>query len=129
MSTHKLILYKELSFNVMAILFHVHNQLGNKYQEKHYQKAVEALLIEQEIPYQKELKAQLLFHGKPLGHYFLDFVIDSAIVLELKAKPFIEREDSMQVYSYLKASGLKLGILANFRTNKLTYRRIINLHS
>lgn len=126
MNTNGHILYKELSFRLMAIVFSVHNQLGRNLQEKQYQKAVEQLLKEQDIPYKKELNSTLTFHGVPIGQYFLDFLIDNSIVLELKTKPALETSDIRQVLMYLKSTGLSLGILVNFRTNRVTYRRIIN---
>ena len=122
----KYILYKDLSYKVMDILFTVQNQLGNNLQEKHYQKAVEQLLKENKLVYQKELKADLKYHGAFIGKYFLDFLIEKSIILELKAKPEIEADDIRQVYSYLKVTGLALGILANFRPKRLIYKRIVN---
>lgn len=118
--------HKELSYQLMSIAFTVHNELGSNLQEKHYQRAVEQLLKEQKLHFQKELHVPLEYHGANIGHYFLDFLIENAIVLELKAKPAFESDDVRQVFAYLKRTGLALGILINFRTKRLTYRRIIN---
>ncbi len=110
----------------MSILFSVHNQLGNNYKEKQYQLANEQLLNENHLAYKKELQAKLSFREKEIGRFYIDFVIEEKIVLELKAKPYLEPDDIRQVYSYLKTTGLQLAIIANFRTSRLTYRRIIN---
>ncbi|KKR59777.1 MAG: hypothetical protein UT99_C0024G0001, partial [Candidatus Curtissbacteria bacterium GW2011_GWA2_40_31] len=61
-----------------------------------------------------------------IGKYFLDFLIEDKVILELKATPRFNREDFRQVSAYLKAKDLKLGILANFRGDKLVYKRILN---
>lgn len=126
MNANSQILYKELSYKLMSLVFSVHNQLGSNLQEKQYQKAIEQLLKEEHIPFKKELPATLTFHNSSIGHYFLDFLIDNSIVLELKTKPILEASDIRQVLTYLKTTGLSLGILVNFRTKRVTYRRIIN---
>ena len=120
------LVYPELSYKLLGVCFDVHTELGGKYQEKYYQRAVEIRLQELNIPYKKELVVDLEFSGKKIGKYFLDFVIDGKIVLELKAAPGFLRSDFRQVSAYLKAKNLKLGILINFRGAKLTYKRILN---
>lgn len=125
-NNNKDLVYPELSYKLVGILFKVHRELGGKYQEKYYQRAVERLLQEEGLPYKRELQVDLKFKGAKIGKYFLDFVVDNKIVLELKATPFLHPEDFRQVLGYLKAHKLKLGILANFRGPKLVYKRILN---
>ena len=120
------LIYPELSYKVMGILFKVHNKLGSSRQEKHYQRALEIELLDQKIPFDREKKIKLLYKENPIGDYFLDFVIGGKIILELKAKDFYTSKDINQVISYLKTLGLPLGILVNFRSERLKYRRIIN---
>jgi len=120
------LVYPELSYILMGILFEVHNKLGTKYQEKHYQKAIEIKLKELKIPYQREVKVEIEFGHENLGDFFLDFIIDNKIVLEIKKVWQITQDDIKQVLRYLKATKLKLGIIANFRHKRLEYRRIIN---
>src|SRR3989344_5971847 len=110
----KEILYPELSYMLMGILFEVHNKLGNKFQEKHYQKAIETKLKQLKIPYRKEEKIEVEFEGEKLGDFFLDFLIHNKIVLETKTVPVITAGDTKQVLRYLKAKGLRLAIIANF---------------
>jgi GxxExxY protein len=110
----------------MGILFEVHNKLGTKYQEKHYQKAIEIKLRELKIAHERELAIKVEFCKEELGEFFLDFVIDKKIVLEVKRIWKITQNDVKQVLRYLKATGLKLGIIANFRHSRLEYRRILN---
>ncbi|HVF69132.1 MAG TPA: GxxExxY protein [Xanthomonadales bacterium] len=120
------LVYPELSFKLVGILFEVHNELGNRYQEKYYQRAVEIAFKKQKIPYKKELEVSLTFDNESIGKYFLDFLIDDKIVLELKVKPILTKTDYKQVRAYLNSSKLKLGILANFYGNSLEYERILN---
>lgn len=97
----------------MGILFNVHNQLGNRYQEKYYQRAVEKGLRITGLSYKKEIAVDLTFNRETIGKYFLDFVVEGKVVVELKAVPRLQPKDFTQV-------------LANFRTEELTYRRILN---
>jgi len=125
MDTNKLI-YPELSYQIMGMLFQVHNELGNKYQEKYYQRAVELELKKNKINFQKEVLVDLMYNGEKIGKYFLDFLIENKIVLELKTIDRFKISDYKQVSAYLKSKDIKLGILANFRTEQLTFKRIIN---
>lgn len=123
--TNKLI-HPELSYMLMGILFEVHNKLGTKYQEKHYQKAVEIKLKELKIPYQREAQLVVKFGEEDLGEFFVDFIIDGKIILELKKVWKITADDIKQVLRYLKTAKLKLGIIANFRHKRLEYKRVVN---
>ena len=120
------VIYPELSYLLMGILFEVHNKLGTKYQEKHYQKAVEIKLKELNVPYKREVKVKIEFGNEELGKFFVDFVIDNKIVLETKKVWKITQDDIKQILRYLKATNLKLGIIANFRHKRLEFRRVLN---
>lgn len=120
------LVYPELSYRIVGILFEVHNRLGGNYEEKYYQRAVEKLLALNKLTFNKELKADISFEGDRIGKYFLDFLVEDKIILELKAVPRVLPIHFRQVRSYLKVKNLQLGILANFRGSKLTYKRILN---
>jgi GxxExxY protein len=100
--------------------------MGNKYQEKYYQRAVALGLKQSNLEHEREAVANLTYKGEKIGKYYLDFVIENKIVLELKATPQFKRIDFKQVRAYLKAKNMRLGILATFRGEKLVYKRILN---
>lgn len=120
------IIYPELSYKIVGMLFEVHTKLGNRYQEKYYQRAIESEFKNNKIIYSKELAVDLMYGKERIGKYFLDFLVEDKIILEIKAVPHFKISDYKQVSAYLKSKNIKLGILANFRTEKLTYKRIIN---
>ena len=120
------IIFPELSYLLMGILFEVHNKLGTKYQEKHYQRAIEIKLKELKIPHERERRVSVKFGKENLGEFLIDFVIDNKIILEVKKVWRISQDDIKQVLRYLKATNLKLGIIANFRHKRLEFRRVIN---
>ncbi len=120
------VIFPELSYKIVGLLFEIHTELGNRYQEKYYQRALEVKLKKNEIPYVKEIPVGLEIDGEKIGKYFLDFLIDDKIIVEFKVKPAFSRNDFQQVLAYLKATDLKLGILVNFYGNSLEYKRILN---
>ena len=122
------IIHPELSYRVMSILFKVHNLLGPSYQERYYQRAIEKELKDQRIPYKKETVVSINYGDTKIGEHALDFIVDNKIILEIKTVPGEDFSSTHQILSYLKSSGLKLGIIANFRAPRLLYRRIVNPH-
>ena len=131
MSANKLtnnakIVYPKLSYEIVGLLYDVHNQLGNRYQEKYYQRAVEVKLKGKKISYKREIEVDLTIDNEKIGKYFLDFLVDSKVVLELKVKPILTKNDYRQIRAYLQSCNLKLGILANFYGESLEYKRVLN---
>lgn len=119
------IIEKELSYKVMGVLFDVHNKLGGEYQEKYYQRAVAKAFKKERIKFEEQIKVDLEFDKEKIGKYYLDFLIENKIILEIKAAPRLKPIHFRQVRAYLKAKNLELGILANFRGPKLTHKRIL----
>ncbi len=120
------IIYKELSYEIVGALFDTFKNLGSNYQEKYCQRAVEKYLIKRKIPFKREFPVEIVVEDEHIGRHFLDFLIDDSIVLEIKKGNKQNMSDIKQVLMYLKTTGLKLGILAYFGSNGVTYKRIIN---
>jgi GxxExxY protein len=121
------ILYPELSYQIVGILFEIYNQLGPGYQERYYQKAISSTLRAFNLPFREQVLITFTFNTKEITNGFIDFVIDNKIILEIKKGERFFKSNIDQIYSYLKVSGLKLGILANFTKRGLQFKRIINL--
>jgi GxxExxY protein len=120
------LLYPELSYAIVGILFDAHQQLGNRLQEKYYQRAIAAGLGLAKIPFREQVSTPLRFHGVSIGSYVIDFIIDDKIALEIKAVDRIGLPEYRQARAYLAAFNLQLAILANFRPTSLEFRRILN---
>ena len=120
------LIYPKLSYDVMGILYAVQNKLGSGLLEKHYQKAIEIELINKKIGYEKEKYVRLEYEGELIGKYFVDFVVDSKIVVEVKATRDYSRLAYKQAYSYLRQLQLPLAIVVNFHGDKLRSKRIVN---
>jgi len=120
------IVYPELSYFIVGKLYYIYNFLGFGYRERTYQKALEDELIKNKVSYKKELYGKINYNNKTITRYFLDFLIDDRLVLEIKVANDFYRSHISQVLSYLKARGLKLGILAIFTPEGIKIKRILN---
>ncbi|PIS40494.1 MAG: GxxExxY protein [Candidatus Kerfeldbacteria bacterium CG08_land_8_20_14_0_20_43_14] len=122
------LVYPELSYKIIEILFEVFNELGPGLQERYYQSAIAVRLKQIDLPYAQEVRVPLDFKSSNIGSYFLDFLIDGKVILEIKRGSRFLRQNIDQVVGYLKASKKKLGIIANFTNNVVKYKRILNLY-
>ena len=120
------LLYSDLSYLINGVVFETYNELGFGYQEKYYYRAIKNRLVEKGLKVQEQLVAPLVSAGKSIGRYYLDFLIDNKIVLELKVANQVYPKHLKQVLGYLKANNLKLGILAVFTKDGVIIKRIIN---
>jgi GxxExxY protein len=110
----------------MEVVFEVHNRLGPGYPEEIYQRAVVYELRVRSIPFEEQKVIQVVYKGQNLGTYRLDLVVDGKIIFELKAVSALNDVFKQQLLSYLKATGLRLGILINFGASRVEYVRIAN---
>ena len=120
------VVYKELSFKIIEACFEVHNILGPGYSEKIYEEALSKELRDRGIGYERQKLVEVYYKGEKIGEYRLDLVVENKIILELKAVSELSNIFEAQLLSYLKAAGMKLGILVNFGSKKVVYRRIVN---
>jgi GxxExxY protein len=120
------IIFKDESYLLMGICMEVHKELGMGFKEVLYKDAIEIELKERKIHYKREREFRIEYKGKVLPHkFYADFVIDDSIILEVKSASFIVNNFVAQTINYLKASGLKLGIIANFGEKSFTYKRVV----
>ena len=120
--TTKNIIYKDLGYKVGGIFYKVQDTLGLYAREKQYGDLLEKLLKEEKIDYEREKLISKT--GDDINK--ADFIIENKMIVELKAKPFLTREDYYQVQRYLEFANLLLGIIVNFRQKYLKPKRIIN---
>jgi GxxExxY protein len=120
------ILFKEESYKIIGACFEVHKILGHGFKEAVYKDALELELIKLEIPFIREKPFTITYKEQKLKHYFVaDFVIYDTIILEIKIGNYIGDPYIKQTLNYLKASGLKLGMVINFGTPSLEYQRVL----
>jgi GxxExxY protein len=109
------LLYESESYKIIGACFEVYREKGCGFLEPVYQECMEIELRLQGIPFVAQRPLELEYKGTPLrSKYEPDFVCFDRIILELKAGTELTDEHRAQVQNYLKATGLKLGLLVNF---------------
>ena len=121
------LLYPELSYLIIGCAFDVYNSLGSGYHEKYYQRALIEAFTEKGITFQTEISFPLRYKERIIGRKRLDFLIDSKVVVELKKGNAFSKTHIDQVLEYLQTQHIKLGILINFSSQGVVFKRIINL--
>ena len=122
------LLYKELCYKVVGYAYSVYNELGSGLKEKVYGNAFEELLKENSINYSRELYSPIVFKDKIVAKNFLDFLIDDSLVVELKVGSNDFKGVCNQVFNYLRAKDLKLGLIIRFTREGVRVKRIPNLY-
>lgn len=120
------VLYPELAYKIMEIAFEVHNGLGPGFTEDIYERAFILELTARNIPFAQQKPVEVYYKDQLMGIYRLDLVIDEKVIVELKAITALADIHKQQLLSYLKATGLRLGILINFGTTRVQHFRIAN---
>ena len=123
------ILYPDLSYRIIGVVFNVYNELGYGYQEKIYQRSIGEGLKTANISFEEQVPFNIKFKDNKIGSYFLDFLIEDKIILEVKKDDRFSKSNIEQLSAYLKASNLKLGILVNFTKRGLLFKRVVNINS
>lgn len=107
-------------------MFKIHNQLGRFRTENDYGDAIEAELRNKKLIYEREKRLPASFAGEKEGRHRVDFFIEDKIILEIKTKRFLTREDYYQIRRYLSVLRIKLGLLVNIQSEYLKIKRVIN---
>lgn len=116
------IVEKELSYKLVGIFFEIQKELGRFCRERQYADILEKKLLESKLSFKREFPIEI---GERKSN-FADFLIENKILIDLKAKPFIEKEDFFQTKRYLKVSGIELGLIVNFQDRYLKPKRVLN---
>lgn len=108
----------------MDAVFEVHNTLGPGFTENIYEEALAKELNSRKLKFTRQKNIKVFYKGEEIGEYKLDMVVEDKIILELKAVSAMNELFESQLISYLKATGMKLGIIINFGTKRVSYKRI-----
>lgn len=123
----KALVYANEAYQIQGALFDVYNTLGAGFLESVYQEALELELQHRNIPTTSQKELTITYKGQTLKQrYRADFVCYDKVVLELKAVQALLPEHSAQLFNYLRATGMKLGILVNFgSSSRIKIKRIV----
>ena len=121
------LIYPELSYKIVGILFSVFNDLGSGYKEKYYEKAIAQYLKNRNIDSVCQAPYQIREKDEIIGRQYLDFLIENKIILEIKRGNYFSIKNIQQVNIYLKVTNLRLAILANFTPHGIKFKRLVNI--
>ena len=119
------IIYKDLSYKIVGLAIQIRKELGFGFLEKVYENALMVVLEENGIRAAQQIPIRISFHGRIIGDYVADILVENSIILELKAQERITEIHKAQTLNYLRATGLKLAILLNFGKNRLESERLV----
>lgn len=122
------LVYPELSYEIIGCAYEVFDELGPGHSEKIYQKALAIALRRRNIEYKEQVYYALRFKDEIVGKGFLDFAVESKVIVELKKNGHFSKTHLEQVLDYLKKSKLKLAILINFTKEGVKYKRVVNIN-
>jgi GxxExxY protein len=111
---------------VIGAAYEVSNVLGAGFVEKVYERALLQELMLRGIPAATQTPFSVAYKGKPVGVYMADLVVQDRLLVEVKCVDSFSNEHLAQCINYLKASGLKLALLINFRRPRVEWKRVIH---
>jgi GxxExxY protein len=119
--------YKDITEKIIGASFEVHKFLGNGFQEVIYQRAMAWELAQAGLSYAREIEQDIFYKEliEPIGTRRADFVVEGKVLVELKAIIGLEDVHLAQVLNYLKAYRLEVGLLINFGSKSLTFKRLV----
>ena len=119
----------KLTYDIIGCAMRVHTALGNGFQEVIYQRCLELEFENNTIPYIREFEIPVFYLDKQVGKRRVDFLVDNKVMVELKAIINLEDVHLAQAINYLEAYKLNVGLLINFGSQKLQYKRVLKKHN
>ncbi|OFZ57480.1 MAG: hypothetical protein A3D92_15505 [Bacteroidetes bacterium RIFCSPHIGHO2_02_FULL_44_7] len=121
---NKNFLHVDLTDRIIKSAIAVHKTLGPGFNEIIYERALMKQLGKDGINYEDQKRIDIYYLEERIGYHFLDLIIDNKVIVELKAISELSDVYLSQVISYLKATGLKVGLVLNFATPTLEIKRV-----
>ena len=119
--------FKEITEEIIGSSMKVHATLGNGFQEVIYQRAHEIEMQEAGLSFVRELNMSVYYKGRQIGERRADFFVEKKVMVELKAIINLENVHLAQAKNYLEAYNMQVGLLINFGSISLQFKRLENL--
>jgi GxxExxY protein len=120
--------YEELTHKIIGCAMKVHSTLGNGFQEVIYQRALSIEMERQGLGFQREMEMTIFYDGIDIGTRRVDFFVEDLIMVELKALIKLEDVHLAQAVNYCEAYDLPIGLLINFGSRSLDFKRVYNVN-
>ena len=116
------LLHKDLTDLIIQAFYKVYNELGYGFLEKVYENALIIELKKIGLPIEQQVKIKVFYDETQVGFYLADLLVESSVIVEIKAAESLGYEHECQLINYLKASNVEVGLLLNFG-KKPTFKR------
>lgn len=123
---HEELKHNDITRKIIGCAMQVHTNLGNGFQEVIYQRALEIEMALEGIAFEREKEMSIYYKGFPIGERRVDFFVENLIMVELKAIIVLEDVHLAQAINYLEAYNMEIGLLINFGSQSLTFKRLFN---
>lgn len=117
--------HSNMTERIIGCAINVHKSLGPGFKESAYENALLVEFDEKNIRYERQKPVSIKYRGKKVGRYRVDLVVEGKVIVELKAANCIRIEDGRRLLSYLKAPGLRVGLLMNFAKPTIEIKRMV----
>ncbi|HEY4198332.1 MAG TPA: GxxExxY protein [Mucilaginibacter sp.] len=118
--------YSDLTAKIIGCAMKVHSTIGNGFQEVIYQRCLAIEMEKQGLKFARELEMEIYYESINVGTRRVDFLVEDKIMVELKAISKLEDTQLAQALNYLEAYKLETGLLINFGSKSLEFKRISN---
>lgn len=118
--------YSDITSKIIGCAINVHKELGNGFQEVIYQRALEIEMIESQLSFIREHEMPIFYKNRQIGTRRVDFFVENKISVELKALINLESVHLAQAINYLEVYNLEIGLLINFGSKSLDFKRLNN---
>lgn len=122
------LLHADLTYAIRGVLFDVGTHLGSKFPEADFQQAVSVGLTKRHIAHTREEQFEVYYHDVRVGLYYCDLIVEGKVVVELKVADELTNTHRAQILSYLRVTGMDVGLLANFGP-KVTIERYAHFYA
>ncbi len=106
--------HSNLTDKIIGVFYDVYNELGHGFLESTYKEAMALALTESGLANAREVPVPVWFRGRKVGQYFADLIVESDVLLELKASRTLESAHEAQLLHYLRSTDIEVGLLFNF---------------
>jgi GxxExxY protein len=119
--------YKDITEKIIGASYEVHNFLGNGFQEVIYQRALAYEMRKKGLEFAREIEQPIFYKElvEPIGTRRADFLVESKVLVELKAIITLEDVHTAQLLNYLRAYKIEVGLLINFGSKSITFKRLV----
>jgi GxxExxY protein len=118
------LVHEELTAAILECCFEVGRELGCGFLESVYEKALLIALRQKGLFAKSQVPLSVIFRGEVVGEFFADILVEDRVLVELKSAKSLAPEHQAQVINYLKATGIEIGLLINFGSPKLEFKRM-----